>query len=949
MAQVEAEKNNTEQNQDATRERKAPPGLIFRSIRLDEPRKEQALSYGFKGGIIAFVDHDGSVYLTPGTRLKLDLLESCGFSKPRPQIEVPYSDGSVKSKRYLKRKLPRSEIRRSLEENRMPKLDGKVYSSIIEVNLEGLRDLPEDFLARCVSVDQKYFLNVGLCAAYHGVLSFTDWNTTTRVTPFSELKQELLEQHGYQWVGSMIKVPYSLADPANTRWLAENIPAAEWTRCEAEIEQRRAEDGMRRARQRIEELGLKELPAELMGASARCQEDYTEYAGMSGSHNGILSFTDAGGVTYVTPATREKLEILKEHGYQFMGSTIRVPHSLKTAEDVNWLQENIAPEHWDEAQKSARNELQQRQFEQAEKLQRKLGLGDLPVELTDRSILTDKKQPAYAGQYFIRNDILGYVEPSGSVYITPAADSKVALLQGINYSPARTGFPMPHSDGTPGDMEFIQRNLSNREIEESRLEREQARRKQGDAQRKKILEGAGLKKLPDELVKRSAATEEENIELIGTFCSRNGVTCYVREDGRFHVTPAVPWKEAVLREAGYRVPETMVRVPYGSGTEEDRKWLETSLPDGELERSAQELAELGRSKAVEGRKKLLEKLGIDDELPEEIRSRAARSDKEIVGQIGRYYAEVDLLGVVGPDGAVWVTPSTPGKLEALKKANYTYATSRFAIPHSSDSSEDLLWLEQNLPAGEQERSRQEIEQAHGSREDHLAADIAAQLGLKELDGQLIERSVLIEQVNAQHVGGYFSRSELLFFIDTARNYYITPETDEKVAMLAGAGYTLREAITDLSYSKPDEEDLETLHAMIPEQEKELCRREEEGKLQAEHDRKAQVNMERHGLKPVPDEVSERSADSGFMEPENVGRIGIYRGVLAFVMADERVMVTWYTPEKQEQLEQSGFTAEGRLPIKVPYAMPDPQQRLWLMENLPEPDEEEEISVEENDE
>ena len=949
MAQPETGKSGPEKSPTGARERKAPPGLIDRSILLDEMRKEQALSYGFMGGIIAFVDHDGSVYLTPGTRLKLDLLLSCGFSNPRPQIKVPYSDGSVKSKRYLKKNLPRNEIHRALEENRMPALDGKVYSSIIEINQNGLQELPEDFIARCTAVDQKYFLNAGLCAAYRGVLSFTDWNTTTWVTPFSELKQELLEQSGYQWVGSMIKVPYSLAGSENTNWLAANIPAEEWTRSEAEIEQWRAEENIRRAKKRVKELGIKELPEELMNASAKCEGSYLEYAGMCGSHGGILSFTEATGATHVTPATREKLTMLKELGYQFVGSTIRVPHSLKTPEDVIWLQENIATEHWEEAKSSVRNELQQQQFKQAEILQRKMGLGDLPSELTDRSIPTDMKQAAYAGQYFIRNDILGYVDPAGTVYITPSTRRKVEMLKEIKYSAAKTGFTMPYSDGTPEDLEVIERHLSSKEIEESSQEREEEQRVLGEARREKILKKTGLKKLSEELSARSAVTEEKNMELIGTFCSRNGVTCYVAEDGLFHVTPTVPWKEDALREAGYRAPDVMIRVPYGSGTDEDRMWLETCLPDGEIERSAGELVELEQSKAVKSRKKLLDKLGIAEKLPEEISVRSARTDKEIEGHIGQYYSEGDLMGIVGPDAVVWVTPSTPGKLAALKKANYKYASGRFVIPYCSDSSDDVQWLEMNLPEGEQERSRQELEQDQDSREDHLAAEIVEQRGLKELGSELIERCVLIEQVSAQHVGGYFIRRDLLFFIESSRNYYLTLDTDEKKVMLAGAGYNLQEAITDLPYSKPDDEDIETLHAMIPEEEKERYRQEEESRQQAVDGKKEQVNMEKHGLKPLPAEVTDRSADSGFTDPENVGRIGIYRGVLGFVGADERVMVSWYTPDKQDQLEQSGFTAEGRLPIKVPYAMSDSQQQMWLVDHLPEPDEEEEISVEENNE
>ena len=949
MAEAETGQDKKEDAQGGARERQAPKGLIERSIHLDEPRKDLSLSYGFKGGMIAFVDHDGEVYLTPGTRLKLDLLQHCGFSNPRPQIEVPHSDGSVKSKRFIKKKLPKGEIRRSLEENRMPKLDAQVYTSIIDVNLDGLEELPDDFMLRCAEVEEKFYAYVGLCAAYRGILSFTDWDTTTWVTPFSDLKKELLLQHGYQWVGSMIKVPYSLNDPQNTQWLAAHIPAEEWSRSEMEIEQKRAEENLRKARERIEKLGLKDLPEELMESCARSDIAYNEYAGMCGAHNGILSFTDGEGVTFVTPATREKLETLKEHGYQYVGSTIKIPHSLKTPEDIAWLQENISVEHWEDAKRSARNELQQKQFEQAERLQRKLGLDDLPEDLTGHSIRTEKKQAAYVGQYFVRNDILGYVDPMGLVWVTPSTNRKIEMLKKANYRPAQTGFSMPYSDGTPQDLDMIQRHLSRKEIEESRSEREEEKNRQKAKQRDKVLEKAGLEEIPEKLLERSAVTEEENIELIGTFCSRNGITCFVREDGLFYVTPTVPWKEKMLRDAGYRAPDNMVRVPYGSGTEEDRMWLETCLPSGEFERSAKELAEIEQSKATEGRRKLLEKLGIEDKLPEEISSRSARTDKVNEEQIGHYYAEGELIGIVGPDAAVWVTPTTPAKLEALKKANYNYATRRLVIPYSSEATEDRLWLEQNLPEGEIDRSRQEIEQDKDSKEEHLAAEIAGQKRLKALAPELADRCVLIEKVNAQHVGSYFIRQDLLFFINEARDYYITPNNAEKVEMLTGAGYTLAEGITDLPYSKPSDDDIETLRAMIPQEEWDRCRQEEKSKEQAQQDQKAQANMEKFGLKPLTEEVTDRSADSGFLDPDNIGRIGIYRGVMAFVMADERVMITWYTPEKQDQLEKCGFSAEGRMPIKVPYAMPDPEQRMWLLENLPEPDEEEEISVEENEE
>ncbi|MBW7997013.1 MAG: hypothetical protein FVQ81_10695 [Candidatus Glassbacteria bacterium] len=931
-----------------TQLRQAPAGLLKRSFRLDEVRSDQALKYGFKGGILAFVDHDGQVYLTPGTRLKIDLLVECGFSNPSTQIEVPYSDGSVKSKWMLKKEMPRQEIHRSLEENKMPKLEGRVYSAIIEVNLRGVKDLPQDFLARCGRTGQQFYLYTGLCAAYRGILAFTDEDAFTWVTPFSEQKQELLEQHGYQWVESMIKVPYSLDDPQNTKWLAANIPLEEWERSQAEITEWRAKENLARARKKIEKLGLKDLPAELLEASAACEESYPDNTGMCGSHAGLLGFTDPEGVTYVTPATREKLETLKEHGYQFMGSSIRVPHSLKTPQDVAWLQKNIAPEYWEEAQRSTRSELQRKQFEQAEKIQRKLGLQDLPADLTDRCIQTDAKQPSYIGEYFIRNDILGFVVPLGVVYVTPSTRKKETMLKEANYRQAAAGFNVPYSDGTKQDLDAIRRHLSSEEIEECRLERIEEQQRLEAKRRKKILEKIKLSKLPDKLIDRSTVTDEQNIELIGIYCSRIGMTCFVREDGWFYVTPTVPWKEQALREAGYRQPEQMVRVPYGSGTDEDRAWLETNLPDGEFDLCREELAEHEQEEMSDSLKKKLEKLGIAEKLPEEIKARCASSGVKNEEQIGNYFIENDLTGIVGPDGIIWVTPCTVSTLEILKEANYKYTTSRFVIPHGTDLEEDRLWLEENLPDGELERSRQELSQDQGEREDHLAADIAKQKGLKELDPELIERSGLVEKVSAQRIGAYFQRREMLLFIDATRNYYVTPHTTEKATMLATAGFHLQEGVTDLPFSNPSEEEHERLIEMLPEGELERCRQEAENKEKGEQDQKIQESMEKHGLQPVPETLSDRTADTGFSDPENVGRIGTYRGVMAFVLPDERVMVTWYTPEKQELLEANGYSLEGRMPIKVPFAMPDPKQRMWLVDHLPDPDEEETFSMEENE-
>jgi hypothetical protein len=56
-------------------------------------------------------------------------------------------------------------------------------------------------------------------------------------------------------------------------------------------------------------------------------------------------------------------------------------------------------------------------------------------------------------------------------------------------------------------------------------------------------------------------------------------------------------------------------------------------------------------------------------LTEEIAFRSSRADLENEKQVGRYCVENYLLGIVGLDSKILVTPNTPSKLEILKKQN----------------------------------------------------------------------------------------------------------------------------------------------------------------------------------------------------------------------------------------------------------------------------------------
>ncbi len=233
------------EDQAGEEKKRIPPGLLTRSAIVEETRPEQKSTYGFNGGIIAFVDWDGKVYVTPGTRLKLDMLTETGFKRHHPQTDVPYSDGTTKSKHWLRKMLPKSEIIRSVKENQFPKMEARVYTALLTVNLEGIRDLPEDFLSeRCIKIEEKFFHYVGLCASYSGILCFTDWEANTWVTPYSDYKKDLLVNHGYVYLESMIQVPYSLGSEENREWLSRNIPAGEWDLTRKEIVEQRLQESL---------------------------------------------------------------------------------------------------------------------------------------------------------------------------------------------------------------------------------------------------------------------------------------------------------------------------------------------------------------------------------------------------------------------------------------------------------------------------------------------------------------------------------------------------------------------------------------------------------------------------------------------------------------------------------------------------------------------------------
>ncbi|MBN2288327.1 MAG: hypothetical protein JXQ83_03270 [Candidatus Glassbacteria bacterium] len=928
------------------KEQEVPQGMILRSAPYEESRPDEKGCYGFKGGVLAFVDWDGQLYVTTGTRLKMELLEDSGFNKRRPRIEVPCSDGSVKSKRWLRKNLPPQEIKRSVEENLMPKQEAKVVAAIKQVNTDGLRPVDSDFLEqRCARVEGKNYLHIGLIASYRGVLSFTDWDANTYVTLFSEEKRRLLERSGYVYVGSMIKVPYALESPENREWLAANIPYEEWDLTEREVAEERSRQAMEEAKAKIQELGLKDLPAELLAASAACEENYPQYIGMAGAHNGVLAFTDPEGATYVTPAMAEKVELLKSLGYQFMGAAIKVPYSLKTRQDIDWLRDNIGQEYWEEARQAGLKEKARLEQKEAENRRRQLGLQDLPAEFVNRTVKTEQKQKNYAGKYFVRNNILGFVDSEGFVSLTPVLKSKVEILEEANYKEAPTGFSVPYSNGTEQDLEFIRRHLSQQEIdltlEEIAAEQQQTRKEQV----RKIKEKRKLQELPRELLERSAVTGFEDLQLMGRYCSRSGVTCFICEDGYFYVTPTVPWKEKALREAGFREPDHLIRVPYASGTEEDRHWLEQNLLAGELEKSRLEVGEQEKKQEREKFRKLLEERGIDDKVPEELAQRSAMTDTVMREQVGRYLVEDDFLGFIGPDGHIWITPETPGKVELLKKANYEYANTKISLPHVGSLAEDAAWRDLYLPKGEEERSRQEVMSLKKESLDHKAKEIAAKRAIKDLPEDFFDRCVRTETVAVEMIGRYLERFGMVYLIAPDRYLYLTPSTPGKLKTIKEAGYQFPEKIIQLPYSS--ESELEWIKENLPEGELDRCRKELENLEKTKVDGKIAQNMEKFSLTQLPEELLERSADSGHRDPKNIGRLGIFRGVLAFVRPDEKTYVTWYTEEKQETLEDCGYKQEGYMPIKVPYAMQDETQRQWLLVSLPEPDEEEKLSEEEN--
>ena len=73
-------------------------------------------------------------------------------------------------------------------------------------------------------------------------------------------------------------------------------------------------------------------------------------------------------------------------------------------------------------------------------------------------------------------------------------------------------------------------------------------------------------------------------------------------------------------KAGYRLPDKLIRVPYGSETEQDMEWLKKNLPAGELERCKQEIQQQEEEKKKREIEMLREKKKISSTVPGEISS-----------------------------------------------------------------------------------------------------------------------------------------------------------------------------------------------------------------------------------------------------------------------------------------------------------------------------------------
>ena len=928
---------------------KIPSGLQMRSVQLEDPLPDQAGNYAFKNGVLAFVDDDGTVYITPGTRVKMEILQEEGFKNPRPQMEVPYSDGSTKSKYWIKRNMPAVELHRTVEENRMPKVDGRVKAGMMKINRDGLDPLDDDFLQkRCARVEGKNYSSIGLIGSFRGILGFTDWKGNSYVTPFTSNKVEYLENHGYVYVESMIQVPYGLNSEENRTWLAENIPPEEWGKSQGEVNEEKEKIAIEKAKKRIEELGIKEVPEDLLESSAVAEQENEQYIGLAGVHNGILSYTDPSGSTYVTPATSEKIDILVENGYQYMGSSIKVPHSLKTEADIEWLRENIKPEYWERAREINKKEKEEKDKEATEARRKEYKLENIPDGFLEKTIRTDVKQLNYVGKYFVRNSILGFVHPSEYVYITPVLAEKIKILEECGYQRAETGFTVPYSDGKMEDYAYIRKYLSQDEIDASIDEKLTGEDEKREKRIADILEKANIDDLPQELLERSTRTEFEDIQHIGKFVSRNKVLAFVRENGYFYVTPVVSWKIKVLKDAGYREPDELIRIPYGSGSDDDKLWLRNYLPEGELEKSEEERMQEDDQAEQKHIEELLEKRGIPDRIPDELEDRCVRTDKMEIENIGRYQVQHEWLAFVGPDAYIWLTPNCPSKVKSLTANGYSHITVRMVVPHVSGSQEDINWRNENLPPGEMERTRRELEDLDDKQEEKITAELLEKRKIGTLPDEFWGRCVKTEKVDVDLIGCYIDRNEMLYIISPDKYVYITPSTPKKIKTIKENNYTFPVKAVRLPYTSDDENDMAWIQENLPEGEYERSKNEIKEVEESEDQKKIKINMEKFKLNELPGSLLDRSADSGKKDKENIGRLGVFRGVMAFVCPDERVFVTWFTPDKQQALEDCGYKEEGYMPIKVPYAMQDSEQRDWLIENLPEADEEEEFSVSENE-
>jgi len=463
----------------------------------------------------------------------------------------------------------------------------------------------------------------------NGVVAFVTPNGDYYVTPYCVEVIDYLTNHGYE--NNYIYVPFSNSDEPS-----DGVKAQAWKKLCMEAKELHNQKEKERKREQVKIMAaikhVNELPKEIYEISLEIPHNGLEVKHYGGEisisrpipefslkesigtyfeNNGIVTFVDNNGKTFVSPYHHEVKEILKESQYQ--ENDMYVP--LSNGEEI--IDSNI-DEQWKKICMDAREkslariaeERKERFNEIAE--ERSIGSLDedvyrLSFQIPDEGIetiwfgekhevtmpLNEWELEHAIGTYCQNNNKLVFVNEKGKTFVTPFASEIAATLRKAGYKERNMYVPFSNGD-IPSDeyaaLKWKQLCAIARKEYELRKEKRKVEKLQNLAEERNIIP------LPSKVYELSLKIPKEGFETVfldserdrtrpvqdwelehalGTYCENNGRVVFVDDKGDTYVSPYCIELNAYLVNCGY-TPYSLF-VPLSNGekiVDEDlaQKW-----------------------------------------------------------------------------------------------------------------------------------------------------------------------------------------------------------------------------------------------------------------------------------------------------------------------------------------------------------------------------------------